>query len=79
VLGTLAERALVGGLADERDDDGLEVVRDRLEPLACALEVGRPEIARPARGSAGGVRQPDAEVEQLPLLVRFEETWREPR
>ncbi len=75
--GALAKHTLVGGLADERDDARREVDCDCLEPLACTREVGRTKVARPACGPAGGIREADVEPQELPELVRLEETRRE--
>jgi hypothetical protein len=77
VPGTLAKHTLIGGLADERDDARHELDCDCLEPLVCTREVGRTKVARPAGGSAGGIREADVESQELPELVRLEETRRE--
>ncbi len=61
VLGTLAKRAVVRGLSDERDDLRSEVERDLLEPLGGSREVSRAQIARATRRPASRVRQPDPE------------------
>src|SRR5262245_6261106 len=69
VLWPLAEDALVGRLADEGDDLRLELPGETLEPLRGAGKVAATEIAAALRRPEGGVRQPVAEVEHLPLFL----------
>jgi len=68
----LTKRALVGGLADEREDSGLELLRDLCEAPGRAREIAPPKIGAPASRPVVGVREPVAELEQRPLLVRLE-------
>jgi hypothetical protein len=63
VLGPLAEDALIGSFADERDRARIKLCGETLETLSRAGEVRRAKIARAARRATGGVRQPDAERE----------------
>ena len=49
MLGTLAEDALIRGLADEADDDGLVRSRDLLDALTRARKVGGTRVARSRR------------------------------
>jgi len=72
-----AEGALVGGLPDERDDTRFELPRDRLDALAGAFVVRRPQVAGAAGRPASRVREPDPEVQESELLVRLEEPRRE--
>ena len=77
MLRPLAERPLIGRLADEGDRPRPQLVRHRLEPLSRPGEVGGAKVARAARRPPGGVRQPAAEVEERVLLLGSEEARRE--
>jgi hypothetical protein len=79
VVGPFAEDALVGGLADERENTRPQLRRDCLEPLACACEVRSSQVAGAGRRPLRSVRQPDPEREQLVLVPRVEEARREAR
>jgi len=77
VVGTLAEGAAVGLLADERDHPGTELAGERLKPLSAAREVAGAEIARTGRRAVGRIRDADPKRQQLELLGRVEEAGRE--
>ncbi len=78
-LGTLAERAAVGLLADEADRARTQLAGDRLEPLSCACEVGAAQVTRARGRTVGCVGDAEPELEQLELLARLEEARREAR
>src|SRR3954470_3516277 len=79
VLGPLAKRAVVGRLADEGDDGRREVRRQTLEPLRRPGEVRTAQFTAPLRRPVGGIREPEPEVGQRPLLIGRVQTRREPR
>ena len=79
VLGPLTEDALVRRLADERDDLRPKLLRQSLEPLRRAGEVAAAQVAAALGRAVGGVREPEAEVEHLPLLLGYEEPGRQVR
>ena len=60
VLGALAEDAAVALLADEGEPAGTELIRDPLEPLAGAREVGAAQVGRSRRRARRRVREADA-------------------
>src|SRR5207248_4807485 len=78
-LGSLAERAAVGLLADERDEARAQLDCEPLEPRRRVREVGAAQVARAARRPAGGVRQADAVAQRLELLVGTQRARREAR
>ena len=78
VLRTLPERAAVRLLADEGDHARPQLPRQPLEPLGAAREVAGTKVTRAGRRPVGGVRDADAEREQLELLRRLEEPRRKP-
>src|SRR6185503_12039961 len=63
----------------ERDHLRPEILRQSLEPPGGAGKVAAAKIAASSRRPIGGVREAVAEVEQLPLLLRYEEPGREVR
>src|SRR6185503_11102747 len=79
VLGPLPEHAFVRRLADERDDLGPELLGQALEPLGRPCEVAAPQVAASFGRAVGGVREPEAKLEHLPLLLRYEKPGREVR
>ena len=76
-IGTLAERAPVGLLADERDRARAQVASNPLQPAG--VEVGAAQVPRAGSRPVRGVRDAEAEREQLELLGRVEETRCEAR
>ena len=73
-LGTLAEDAAIGLLADEADRAGVQLPDDRLEPPDGAGEVSPAEVTRAGRRPMGGVGDAEPQLEQLELLARREKT-----
>src|SRR5204862_6452330 len=78
-LRALTEGAAVGLLADERDPGRLQLGCEALEALGGTREVRPPQVARPARRPVGGVREADAVLRRVELLVRAQEPRREAR
>ena len=78
-LGPLAECPAVRLLADEADPLRLQVARDSLQAFSGACEVGTAQVARTGCRSKRRIREPDAFVQHLVLLVRFVHPRRELR
>ena len=77
MLRTLAEDALIGGFADERDHTKGELLCQNLQPLAGTREVARTKIARATRRPSRRIREPDAVLEELGRFARCNEARRE--
>src|SRR5262249_5687206 len=76
-LGPLAERDVIGLLADEGYVLRAEAACDTLEAGGRAVEAGPAQVARALRRPEGRVRQADAVPRRLELLLRVEQTGRE--